>query len=281
MKDKKKYLRILTDFLWCICLGLCVLIAYTTLNYVSELIICITIIVLFVLAIVCSVKLKKYRNKTKNSMRIVDGNVLLGRKLYKGVLRKFFKQYVILTLLGTTILCVPTIIYFVINFDLFMIIVASVTMVVFPPLVLSIIYPLIKAIHFPYNEITFNGDTFVLFLEKETIRRYVSDPCFHVVYKEQEYVQKARETWMGFSSGVSELGANLLLRGAMDLLDWFNNEKFTNYLKIDIDSERSGKVQCICKLGTNQLIVTDQFETLKGFFEKSISQVKEKKKGSK
>ncbi len=269
MKNRRVLIILVSLFL-CMLIGLSFTITDVSLNNTLELLVSLGILISLVVVIVFSIKLKRYSPKNKISA-IVDENVLKGRKEYKRILRGHFKTWLYLILAGTFI-GFTIIIFYIIKFNLFMLIFSCVMMLIVPLFIFAITYFISKPFYFPYKEIIFNNETFVLFLSKRSFHKRRYDPCFHVFYNGNGYTTLGREIWVG--DGFDNLSIALI----GDLFDWFNDKKFTNYLRIDVDTEKSGRVQCVCKLGLNQFRVTNDLNKLKGCFEISRSQVKKNKK---
>lgn len=281
-KKRKSFLKISTIVSWLIFLGLCVVIAEFDLNEGLENLVAILSIIVLVGAIALSVALKRTKSDKSKNKEVVDANIITGRKIYKKAVNDYFKRYIKLFLIVTVVLVVPLIIYYLINFNKVIVITLAVALVMIPAIALPTVYLCVKFFYFAYKEIDFNGETFVLFVSKERLSTNYYDPTFHVVYQEKEYVEKGLQRWLGTSaSSALDVVDEVLFQTTMELLDWFSDNKFSNFIRIDIKSEKSGKLQCVYKIGTRKFIVTDKLEMLKGCYETSRSMEKEKKKQKK
>lgn len=267
---KNTLLKIFTIISWCLFFGLCWLVSGLNFN---SLLLSIFLIVDLVIAIILSIKLRKKGNKKILNKKFVDGNILEGRRLYKNAIKYCLKHYIIIGVIVFLIVLLSVLIYYIVNFDLIMIIVFSVSMVVVPVIYVLMIYLIYKKFYFRYKEVLFNDETFVLYTAKDRGDVHYT-PELHVVYGCKEYTEFGRTVW----SGTGNLLDDVLFASLSSLIDWFNDEKFTNYLRIDVKTEKSGKVQCLYKLGTGEFIVTDKLDKLKGCFEISKSNLKKKSK---
>ena len=130
-----------------------------------------------------------------------------------------------------------------------------------------------KRFFFKYKELIFNDESFVLFASTSSIFGYVK-PSFHVIYNGVEYSRSSRIIWTGVGALTPD---DIIIPYLKDLIDWFSDQEFSKFLKIDIDTEKSGKIQCVYKLFAKDFIVTDQLDNLKGCFKYSQSTIKSKK----
>ena len=277
MENKNKsFLKISTILSWLIFFGLCVLVSEIEMNKSLELVISIFAIVSFVAAIVLSILLGK--NKTKKQKVNVDDNILTGRKIYKKIVRNYFKREAKIYFITSLVILVPFLIYYAINFNKVMLICFAVSLVVVPAITLSTVYAVVKFFYFSYKEINFNGESFVLFSSKERLSHRYYDPKFHVVYNGREYVEAGKVRWFGVTNDALDVVDGILYQSVTELIDWFSDARFSNFIRIDVVSEKQGKIQCVYKLGTRKFIVTDKMETLKGCFETSRSMRAEQKK---
>ena len=137
------------------------------------------------------------KSMEKTTKKIIDNNVLEGRKIYKNTWKNAFKHFALIGIISTTILSLIGLVYYIINFNLSLIITFLAILIILPLLILSITYPLFKRVYFPYTEIIHNDESFVLFASSDNIGSGYYTPCFHVVYKGKEYTETRQSTYAG------------------------------------------------------------------------------------
>ena len=281
-KKTKSFLKVSTILSWLIFLGLCVVVSQCDFKKNLETVVSVFAFAFLILAIILTVAFKKLKSRDKKTKEIIDDNILAGRKTYKKVVKDYFTKYAKLVLIVTVVLIVPFMVYYLINFDKVMLITFVVTLIAVPAITLPTIYVTAKFFYFAYKEMVFNGETFVLFVSKERISNRYFDPTFHVVYKGKEYVEQGRIRWVGVTdSSVASVVDEILFQTVSETIDWFNDSRFANFIRIDVETEKSGKVQCVYKIGTRRFIISENLGLLKGCFETSRSMRKVQKKKKK
>ena len=278
-KKTKSFLKVSTILSWLIFLGLCVVVSQCDFKKNLETVVSVFAFAFLIVAIILSVALKKSKSGEPKTKELVDDNILAGRKIYKKIIKDYFTKYAKLILIATVIFVVPFMVYYLINFDKVMLITFVVTLIAVPAITFPTIYVTAKFFYFAYKEMVFNGETFVLFVSKERMSNRYFDPTFHVVYKGKEYVEQGRIRWIGLTdSSVASVVDEILFQTINEAIDWFSDHRFANFIRIDIETEKSGKIQCVYKIGTRRFIVSDNLEKLKGCFETSRSMRQAEKK---
>ncbi len=294
-KNSKQSLVITTIILWSVFMLLTIAIAnnifkgtiYTIITFVYGLnsILCLIFAIKLLIVILKSNKRqRKTPTKPLTTNPIIDENILTGRKIYKKTLRKSFGSLFIVTSIlsiGSAILLA----FLMIDEAGIMltILLASFIVIVFE-LTMFIVYRINKSICFLYLETTFNGESFVLFTSKSTLSNWsFSERKFHVVYKSKEYTDFAHLYWLGDNNKSIYANSKNVLRShpVEMLLTWICDCPVANYLRIDINTEKSGNVQCVFRYETKNFIITDYLDKLEGCFETSLSMHKEQKKNNK
>lgn len=170
------------------------------------------------------------------------------------------------------VILVPIIVYSIINLDKLYTIIIACSFVLMYFVVVFTIYFVGKFFYFPYKEFVYNEETFVMFASKSSFLGYYYDPTFHVVYNCKEYTESGRVMWVG---GVNNSGLEVLddiiFSSIHDLLDWFGDRKFSNFIRIDVKSKQGEMIQCVYKIGMRKFIITKNLEKLSGCFETSRS----------
>ena len=241
-------------------------------NYVQTILLGCYMAVL-VAAIYFSVKSKKSTKQVEK--KLIDENIIAGRKIYKNILRKRLKLIMIFFAIFTLILMVPILIYLIIKHEkTYSIILACVMVVVYLTIVISY-YFTEKIFFFPYKEIVFKGKSFVMFASENAFSRVKHQPVFHVVYNGTEYKENGSTMWVGmgnYSSALDVLDEVLVT----SLLNWLEDNKYSKFIKIDVKSENGETFQCIYKIGRKQFFVTDNLDKLPNGFKKKSKSNKSK-----
>lgn len=180
----------------------------------------------------------------KNNSKIVNNNILEGRKIYNNIWKPSFKKFALTGLISTSILSLIGLVYYIMNFNLTLIVVFLIILISLPLLILLITYPLFKRIYFPYEEIMHNGESFILFASSDSLGSGYYNPCFHVVYQGKEYSETRQSTYAGKDIILASL-ETLFNTGAKNL----------NFLEININSETLGNVRCVFVLATKKFFI--------------------------
>lgn len=266
MKNKKIFI-ILAIIFWSAFLALSFVVSdLTSYSGFIQFVLSSIYITTLVLAIVFTIKSKK-GNKKFLSKKDVDENILEGRKIYKSLLKQRFKKSLILISICMAIMVIPILIYCFIKADKLYSIILTCSLILGYLIIVFTSYYVGKHFFFPYQELIFNGKTFVLFASRSSFLGRNYDPTFHVVYNNREYTQTGNNRWIGGNDLV-----DLALTTAYELIDWFSDKKFSNFIRIDVELEEGEKVQCVYKIGRNKFIISKDLDKLSGCFETSRSE---------
>lgn len=268
--------KILSLFSLLLFLGICVFISETNFSETIDLVASIFSFVFLILSIIFFIIHRKTKPKTAKQQAFVDDNILTARKIYKQTIKQSVVKLINIYLLIYAVLMLSFIIYYIINFDkTTLIILSSLTVLMGAVLAVSVYFPC-KHFFFQYQEFVLNGESIVMFTSNKVVWSHFSQPCLHVVYNGTEHLEYDRETWSGGRAG--NLLDDVLFSSLMDLISWFGDAKFSNFIKVKIQTKNSGTVWCVYKLGKRQFIVSDKLEKLDGCFETSRSTFKSKRK---
>lgn len=277
-----KHFKVLSIIFWCILILSSTLIT----NFKSEsnfiqYSISLVYLSILVLAILFSVKYKKSKKIAKN--KIVDDNIIEGRKIYKTLLRKTLNRGLIKFTITLAIIMIFPLINAIIHEDTSSIITFVSLSVLISFTSIFTLYFTIKFFYFPYKEFDYNGETFVMFVSRDNIfgRRY--NPTFHVIHNCKEHTSSSRSRWLERCRTDTwlELLDDIIFTTIYDLNSWFQNEKFTNYIRIDIKSKQGKIIQCLYKIGTRKFLATKNLDKLPGYYEISRSEYLENKNKNK
>jgi len=264
--QKKNLFSLLSILFW----GMFVILSFividiTKLSTIVQYVLSGVYLVILIFAIVFTVK-AKHSNTKKLAKDFIDENVLEGRRVYKRLLRKQLKSVIIWSAVIMAIIAIPIVIYSFIKMEKLFAIILTCSFVLGYCLVVLISYIVGKFSFFPYAELIFNKETFVMFASKSSIWGYHYDPTFHVIYNCQEYTRCGRVMWIG-----TDLG-DAVLSSVIDVVNWFNDKKFSNFIRIDVVSKQGENIQCVYKIGRRKFLVSSDLDKLSGCFETSRSQ---------
>lgn len=262
----------------CLFIAGCVLVSETNFSGTLELVVSIASFIFLGASIILFILNRKSTPKTEKPKAYVDDNILAARKIYKNTIKQTILKKIYLTLIVYAAVMLAIIVYYIINFDKLMLIIFSSTSVLMGGVLVASLYFSYKFFFFPYKEFIFNGESIVLFMSDTRLSRYSYNPCFHVVYDCKEHTEYGRSIWTG--GGINFLD-DVLYASLNELIDWFSDVKYSNFIRININTKNSGSVQCVYKIGSRKFIVSDKLEKLNGCFETSRSMRKAKRSKAK
>lgn len=257
----------------------CVIVSECDLGEFVEPIISILSFVLLGASIVLFVLNHKTKGKKIKQKTYVDDNILFARKIYKNAIKNTIGKLVKLTVILYSILMLTIITYYIVNFDKLMLIILTSLAIVMGCVLSATIYFTYKYFYFPYEEFVLNEESIVVFMSNRGVWSRFTQPCLHVVYDGKEYTEYGRSIWVG--GNASTMLDDVLFSSLIEIINWFNDEKFSNFIKIKIKTKNSGNVQCVYKLGRRKFIISEKLEMLEGCFETSRSERKKRKKKTK
>ena len=243
----KKILQIVAYILLCSFIVICAFVTSECFTDKANEIISIIGYICLVLSIPLFIISNRINKKISidNNKTIIDNNTLKGRKLYKNTFQKSFKVFSLICIISISILILPVIVFYIINFNLLLIIIFSIMIIILPLLILAITYILFKHFYFPYKEITYNGETFVLFASSDNLGSNYYQPYFHVIYNENEYIETKQSTYVG---------PDIVLSVLDSLSNSYNKNSYC--LQININSKTLGNIQCTYILATRKFLVS-------------------------
>ena len=253
----------------------CVLVSETSFSETINLVISIFAFVFLGLSILLFILHRKSHPKTSKPKKYVDDNILSARKIYKDLIKQTIVKKIKFTTIVYLVLMLGIISYYIFNFDKLMLIILSSLTIVMGFVLVFTMYFSYKFFFFPYKEFVLNNESIVVFASDNKLTRYSYEPCLHVVYNGTEYTEHGRTMWVGGSENLLD---DVLYASLMEIIDWFSDSKFSNFLRIKLNTKNSGPVQCVYKLGSRKFIVSDKLEKLDGCFETSRSIQKEKRR---